>query len=163
MISLPDGVLLRLATPDDAAAAARMHRECWREAYATMADADLLAARLSNAETWEGTWREQVEHGPPRVLAVHGGEPIGFAVAGPARDPGPVDTELLALYVRRAWWGTGVGQALLDEVVGDRSCTLWVLEANLRARAFYARNGFAADGSRELMEWLDTWEIRLVR
>ena len=162
-MALPHGVLLRTATLHDAADAARMHRECWREAYASLVDGDLLAARLENAATWEDAWREHVVHGPPRTLAVADGEVLGFAVAGPNRDEGPQFEELYALYVRSSWWGSGIGQALLDDVLAHRPATLWVLEDNARARAFYARNGFHPDGERTHSGWLDAWEVRLVR
>jgi GNAT superfamily N-acetyltransferase len=162
--ALPDGVHLRPATADDAPAAARMHLSCWREAYSPFVDAELLEARLADPAPWEETWRDHVEHGPPRTLAVTGaGELVGFAVAGPSRDAELPGLELYAIYVRFLWWGKGVGQALLDEVVGDAPCSLWVLEDNARALAFYARNGFRPDGGRELMGWLDAWEVRLVR
>jgi len=160
---LPDGVLLRPATLDDAPAAARMHLECWREAYSPYVDAELLEARLSNPDPWEETWRGHVEHGPPRTLALFGDEPIGFATAGPNRDADAPERELYALYLRESWWGSGVGQALLDDVLDDRACTLWVLEDNSRAIAFYERNGFVATGEREFFTWLDAWEIRMDR
>lgn len=162
-MSLPEGVELRLATLDDAAAGARMHLACWREAYSGVVDADLLAARLENVETWEDAWREHVLHGPSRMLAVRDGVPLGFAVAGPNRDPELSSPELYALYVRFPWWGRGVGQALFDAVVEPGPCSLWVLEDNPRARAFYVRNGFRPDGARERDGWLDAWELRLTR
>lgn len=163
--ALPPGVSIRPATPADAAAGAALHRACWQEAYAPYADAALLAEATADATDWEDRWHHQLTAGPPRQLAVHGSEGLlGFGVAGPGRDPDlPATDELYALYVRQAWWGTGLGQALLDAVLGADACALWVLEDNARARRFYERNGFVADGSRELYERLGTWEVRLVR
>jgi GNAT superfamily N-acetyltransferase len=66
--------------------------------------------------------------------------------------------ELYALYVHPAQWSTGIGGALMDQVLakvraaGYPSITLWVLEANTRARRFYARAGFAPDGARHLLD-----------
>ncbi len=157
-------VTLRDAVPDDAEAGAALQRN-WREAYGGLAaDPALLQARLADVGRWVRAWRTQLESGPPRIVAEADGELIGFAVAGPSRDPEPpVPVELYAVYVRRLWYGTGVGQALLDAVLGDRPGSLWVLEDNLRARAFYAHNGFVADGSREWYADLGGWEIRMVR
>lgn len=163
MTTLPDRVLLRPATLEDAPAAAKMHLQCWREAYSPYVDADLLEARLSNPDPWEDSWRSHIEHGPPRTLALRDDEPIGFAVAGPNRDADAPERELYALYVREEWWGSGVGQELLDAVLDERACTLWVLEENQRAIAFYARNGFVPTGEREFFTWLDAWEIRMDR
>jgi GNAT superfamily N-acetyltransferase len=66
--------------------------------------------------------------------------------------------ELYALYVHPGWWSTGTGRALMDEVLsavragGYAGITLWVLEANARARRFYDLAGFAADGARHVLE-----------
>ena len=163
MASLPPGVDLRPATVDDAAAGARLHLACWREAYAPLVDPALLEAALDE-ERWTRRWREQIADGPTRLLAVHAGVPIGFVTCGPARHRGaPLPFELYAVYVRAAWHGTGVAQALLDADLGDRSAYLWVLEGNTRARRFYERNGFAPDGGRQLYRPLGAWEVRLQR
>jgi GNAT superfamily N-acetyltransferase len=158
-------VTLRDAVPEDAEAGAALQRNCWREAYGGLAaDPGLLQARLADVGRWVRSWRTQLESGPPRIVAEAEGELIGFAVAGPSRDPEPpVPHELYAVYLRRLWYGTGVAQALLDAVLGDRPASLWVLEDNLRARGFYARNGFVADGARDWYADLGAWEIRMVR
>jgi GNAT superfamily N-acetyltransferase len=90
---------------------------------------------------------------------------VGFAQAVPSRDDPPVRSlELATLYLRAAQHGSGLGQALLDAAVGDRPTSLWVVEANARARRFYERNGFTADGAREVLEsWEGLVEVRLVR
>jgi ribosomal protein S18 acetylase RimI-like enzyme len=155
---------LRLAVPADAAAGAAMHRECWREAYAPYADPDRLAERLADTDRWWSAWTEQLVDGPPRTLAFAGDEVVGFSVVGSNRDPdAPTPAELYALYVRSAWWGTGLARRLWDAVRPDQPCSLWVLEDNLRAQGFYRRQGFAPDGARELYEDLGAWEIRMVR
>ncbi|HEY0949156.1 GNAT family N-acetyltransferase [Nocardioides sp.] len=156
--------VLRAAGAGDAEAGAALHRACWREAYGPYVDPLLLDQRLADADRWVASWRHQLASGPPRVLAEADGELIGFAVAGPARDADPpAPIELYAIYTRAAWWGTGLGRRLWEAVRPERPCSLWVLEANARARAFYARLGFAADGARELYAGLDAWEIRMVR
>lgn len=163
MTGLPEGVTLRPATLDDARAGALMHIACWREAYASIVDPGLLEAQVADAESWTQRWREHIPR-HPRLLAVYDGEPVGFAAAGEGRDrDAPVPTELYALYVREAWYGSGLGHALCEAAVGDRAAYLWVLEGNDRARAFYERQGFRADGARERFAPLDAWEIRMVR
>jgi GNAT superfamily N-acetyltransferase len=93
---------------------------------------------------------------------------VGYATFGPELDvldrPWPYPptaagsagevAELYALYVDPGWWSTGTGRALMTQVLatvreaGYAAITLWVLEANARARRFYHRAGFAADGAR---------------
>jgi GNAT superfamily N-acetyltransferase len=163
MTPLPDGVTLREATLDDAERGAALHMACWREAYGPIVDGQRLAAHLSDPAGWAERWRVQLQRAP-RLLAVRGDELVGFAVAGPGRDPDLPDTlELYAVYVRAAWYGRNVGQVLLDAVLGSAAAYLWVLEINARARAFYARNGFSPDGARERYDPLDAWEVRLMR
>jgi GNAT superfamily N-acetyltransferase len=141
-----------------------MHNACWREAYGPYADPERLAERLDDTDRWVSAWARQLVEGPPRVLAEAEGELVGFAVVGDNRDPDtPAPTELYAIYARAAWWGTGLGQRLWDAVRPEGPCSLWVLEDNARARGFYARNGFVADGAREFYADLGTWEIRMVR
>lgn len=158
------GVELRPASPTDARAGAALHVACWREAYAPYVDAALLEERLADADRWVAAWTRQLVDGPPRVLAEAGGDLVGFAVVGPTRDDdAPAPAELYAMYTRAAWWGTGLGRALWEAVAPDEPCSLWVLEDNARAQAFYRRQGFAADGTREHYAGLDAWEIRMVR
>lgn len=157
-------VELRRATLHDAEAGAALHAACWRETYGPLVDAVLLENYLADAGRWAARWRDRIALGPPRLLAAHGDELVGFASAGPGRhETVPVPTELYAIYVRAAWHGTGLGQALLEEILHGQPAYLWVLEDNLRARAFYARNGFTPDGGRKKFEPLDAWEVRLTR
>lgn len=159
-----DEVGFRWATEADVAAAVALHRRCWQETYGPIVDPELLAARLADVEAFEQRWREGLATGPRRLLAVApDGSLVGFAGHGPARSPGDAETELHGLYVAAAWHGRGVGQALLDRVLTSASCSLWVLEDNARARAFYARNGFVPDGTRKVWPPLGAWEVRLRR
>ncbi len=67
-----------------------------------------------------------------------------------ARDSGQVlgfmaraGEDIHALYVARPARGQGIGKALLDHAKARASrLGLWAFEANLRARAFYRREGF---------------------
>ncbi|OYC98682.1 hypothetical protein CI089_05020 [Microbacterium sp. Yaish 1] len=99
-------------------------------------------------------------------VAVTGGSIVGFAVSGSSRDVPPVaPVELYAIYVLAAHHGTGAGQALLDAALGDERASLWVLDDNPRAHAFYARNGFRPDGAaKDDTSWGESIsEVRLVR
>lgn len=61
--------------------------------------------------------------------------------------------EVYALYVAPDLIGTGIGRGLLTEAHaamtgrGFETSALWVLQDNLRARRFYERAGYRADGA----------------
>jgi ribosomal protein S18 acetylase RimI-like enzyme len=146
---------------------ARVHMAVWREAYAHVMPADYLAG-LSDERCAAG-WRQRVarlSEGAERTLVVKDGDGgiAGFASAGPSRDDDPPTAwELYAVNLLPQARGTGVADRLLDELVGDRDATLWVVEQNRRARAFYARRGFVDEGRRAVHPATGTPEIRLVR
>lgn len=101
-------------------------------------------------------------------MAESGEQIIGIAITNPARQLGehePVrEVELSSLYVLAAHHGAGIGQALLDTVLPPGiSAQLWAAESTPRARRFYERNGFLADGTRYVDEQLDLPEVRYVR
>lgn len=93
------------------------------------------------------------------------GHIVGFASTGRPREHQPVrDLELGSIYLLAAHHGSGLGQELLDVALDGRGASLWVLDDNPRAQAFYARNGFSPDGADKIDEHFgNVREIRMVR
>lgn len=93
------------------------------------------------------------------------GHIVGFASTGPPRGHPPIrDFELGSIYLLAAHHGSGLGQELLDVALGGREASLWVLDDNPRAHAFYTRNGFSPDGADKIDEHFgNVREIRMVR
>lgn len=151
--------------PKHARALAVCHIACWREAYQGLVPDHVLAAFDPDrrAAGWERVAREHT--GKTILVAEHGREIIGFTRYGlPDELPAVADRELSAMYVRAAWYGTGLAQALLDAVLEpDKSCSLWVFERNPRARAFYSKYGFVPDGTARAERFATATEIRMVR
>lgn len=164
-IPAPDslsGFPVRPMTVDDCEGVAGIRIGGWQDAYRGLvpqayldgldveADAERHRARLLNGD---GSVVNL-------VAEAEGGELVGWAAFGPYRD-GDVrtdDAELYALYLRPGYIGRGVGRTLLTEVTrrcvspGHRRMYLWVLKDNTRARRFYERAGFGADGAEEPFE-----------
>lgn len=137
-------VEVRVPRRDEAAAVARCQLDCWRDAYADLVDPARLQPHLDDVEANVARWR-QILAGPARVrVAVVDGEMVGFATVRPGSDGAP--DHLAAIYTRRGWWSTGLGQRLLDAALGEAPATLRVFRDNARAVRFYARNGFVPDG-----------------
>jgi GNAT superfamily N-acetyltransferase len=166
---------IRPAEAADGPAIAQIRAESWRMVYADVLPAQTLADLTTpEAIAQEGQWRS--EHSMDGVLIAdapgagetgEAGGPdglIGFAAFGPERgeedEPGqphgePPDhgrAELYAIYVVPDQWSTGVGRALMHGVLGLAAgagytdISLWVVEANERARRFYELAGFWLTG-----------------
>jgi GNAT superfamily N-acetyltransferase len=125
----------------------RVHVLSWQAAYPGLIRQDYLDS-LDIAQRAE-YWRRVVsrpQHAP-LLVAVAGGELVGFTGFGPVRGGGPRPPaavgELYGIDVCPHWWGSGIGGALLAAVhtglaeQGYRSAVLWVLPGNRRARAVY--------------------------
>ena len=165
-------ISIREAVPADAEALGRMHWASWREAYAALLPPDYWTEE-AQARRIAG-WHRNLATTSPEVtlrIAARVGEVVGLATSGPAR---PNDTagapvreqELWSLYVRAGEYGTGLASRLLNAVLPDETAAeLWVFERNPRARAFYAKHGFAPDGARHAFgpELNHLAEIRMVR
>jgi GNAT superfamily N-acetyltransferase len=103
----------------------------------------------------EAYWRQRVEDGGlflAWIPEVNASEPAGMA-GGYQAAPGTV--ELISMFVRPQVRGRGVGEALIDAVIGwarerdAASVHLWVTETNSRARLLYERRGFSPTAERQ--------------
>lgn len=142
------GYLIRSPRVGEAETIADVHLRTWEETYAGRfpPTAWNREARTSRIAMWEAICSSPRE-GDRFAVAELGREVVGFAGVGPSQDsPAPREKQLWFLYLLKSAHDTGGGQALLDEVLGDAPASLWVLDENPRAKAFYARNGFAPDG-----------------
>jgi GNAT superfamily N-acetyltransferase len=159
---LPDDVFLRVALVADAESLTGLHLDCWDDAYTGLVPQRILDQRRADAAARVERWQGILDGDEPTWVADRAGHLVGFASAGPGRDNDvDIELELKALYVRAAWWGTGVGYALLWETIADRAAYLWVLKGNDRAIGFYERQGFALDGTED--EHDEGLHVRMVR
>ena len=143
----------------DSVAAAEVNVRSWRESFpAHFPDADLTIDR--RAAMFRGRFGASFYR---MYVAEAEGGVVGFVDVGRAREACfGCEAELYALYVLPERWGTGLGHRLLVEAGDVRS--LWVLEGNARARAFYEAHGFRPDGASQVLDLgAPVPEIRLVR
>lgn len=151
---------VRQAVESDASALALVHVRGWQAAYHGLMPQEYLdALDVSQRETTWRRWLRALE--PPRAVVVldHDiDEVVGFAGVGASRDPAADPAlvgELASMYVLPSHWGLGGGRLLMKEAVrslvqaGFAEATLWVLEANDRARHFYEAAGWLPDGERK--------------
>ncbi|ALE04334.1 GCN5 family acetyltransferase (plasmid) [Arthrobacter sp. ERGS1:01] len=159
-------ISLRPATVDDAEAVAHLHLRCHEEAYGRHLPPEFFIERRASLPARMESMREAIAKGHVPTLAYDDDGLLGIANAGPARDDdAPAEVELFMIYTLERAYGSGAGQMLLDAAIGTQAAFLWVLEDNPRAQAFYAKNGFAFDGTRKLLpeSWHSLPEVRMVR
>jgi L-amino acid N-acyltransferase YncA len=137
--------MIRRAAPTDADEIGRVQAQAWRETYATLVPAALLAKHALTP--WPLVLARQGEEGRGVHVAVDGGRIVGFASGGPATTTfGAYGGELYSIYLLHAAHGGGTGRALVAAVArdlaagGHRAALCWVLGTN-PARGFYERLG----------------------
>jgi GNAT superfamily N-acetyltransferase len=145
--------VIREAAESDIEAVGALHLASRVTAYAEIVPADELAdtTPAAMAEWWRERWRwERDDH--RFMVADADGTIAGFTYAGPDEEP---DAAVLhAIHVTPGRIGSGLGRLLLADAEtwfgthpGWRRATLWVLEANARARGFYEHHGWHLDGT----------------
>ena len=156
---------LRRPGIDDLGAIVAFQRAAWREAYTGMVALTFLddpEQEVRRRERWHRRLRGEAER-HVRVATVDA-TIVGIVTWGSSRDEPPEPpTELMSLYLRRSHWSTGLGTRLLETSVANDPASLWVFEANDRARRFYDRHHFRPDGQRKVDPGTGAWEIRMVR
>lgn len=157
---------LRPPRPDEARAWVELKNASWRAAYGHLYDPEFFDALDARAGQDSRRWKELFEGLDSSGGAVCDGVRRRFLAAfvedaggsrmvglGGTAAPGDVGLlELTLLYAAPEHWGTGVGRALMRELLGDRPASLWVFEDNPRARRTYARQGFRPDGAQRTEE-----------
>ncbi|WCE00561.1 GNAT family N-acetyltransferase [Streptomyces sp. HUAS 31] len=169
-----DRIRIRPMTSADCDRVAEIRIGGWRSAYRGLIPQSYLDTLdvAQDAERRRGYF-SQGDTSVVDLVAERDGEVVGWACHGPYRDgeARTEDVELYAIYVDPGRYGAGIGRALLQDSV--RRCTaaghprmlLWVLKDNARARRFYERAGFHADGAEEPfeVEGVEVPEVRYAR
>jgi GNAT superfamily N-acetyltransferase len=158
-------LVIRPAAADDAEELVRANEASWNAGMAQVVDKKL--DELAPFESRVARYREGIAALPPGMrlwVAERGGRIVGHTNVTVDKTLG----ELSALYVVPEEWGSGVAGALHEEAVagmrelGATEATLWVVEGNTRARRFYEREGWTADGETK-SSMLDIREVRYRR
>jgi GNAT superfamily N-acetyltransferase len=156
-------IVVRPAEVADAGAIATSHIHSWQSGYAGVVSSEVLRGLGSRLVERTLRWQTIIlgaETEDHFVLVCElDGELAGFLTGGPCRDGGREALgEVHDCYVDPAHWRKGVGSALMATGIrqltetGYREAVLWVLADNPRARSFYERHGWVADGTEKMYE-----------
>jgi ribosomal protein S18 acetylase RimI-like enzyme len=140
-------LVIRAATPDDAAAIAPFHVAIWRDTYRNLAPANIFQAMdvATRLKRWQGILAD-----PTRAtfLAEADGAMAGFGLCGPPGDAMFAGCgEIKNLFVGRDSARRGIGKRLMAEMAailqarGHHGIGLGVVVGNTPAIAFYEALG----------------------
>ena len=133
---------------DEAEAFAALHVQCWRETYADIVPAELMAT-FSTA-TRLPLWQHAVADRHRFILgAYEAGRPVGFIMSGATEEKliENQDGHIWALYIAAAQHKHGIGRHLVAQAAADwfsrggTTMTVGVFAENKPARAFYEKIG----------------------
>jgi GNAT superfamily N-acetyltransferase len=149
-------ITIRKAMLEDAEEWAEFHISSWRSAYKGIVSDEYLAG-LSTQERAAAFSRNLTGlTGYEFFCAVCGDKIIGTLFIGKSHDDDkPEAGEICAVYLLEEFWDKGIGLELMDFGIdklrqnGHGEAILWVLEENARARRFYEKYGFSADGAKK--------------
>lgn len=163
-------LIIDACTEEHFAAMSRIHARGWHAAYPGHVPDDYLRDVITE-DHWIPFFREDYATGRCRGLLLYDGEnPVCCCTCGPVRlGPSPRQSEglvihgeayrgwgeIISFYTDPACTGRGYGSVLMEEALrrlradGYLNCYVFVLRENEGARRFYARHGFAWDGTEE--------------
>lgn len=157
----PDAVIIRQATPADAAVLAGFAEYCFRDAFAednTPEDMDRYVASVFTVDVL-GT--DISDPNGVVYVAEFDARLVGYAHVRRGPTPDCVEAsspvEVKRFYIARTWHGLGLAQRLmrrvLDSALNFDADVVWlaVWERNPRAIAFYSKAGFVDTGSQPFM------------
>ena len=158
---LPDHLVIRRALDADAIALSAFGRRVFTATFEADNDPSDLAAYLDGAYTIPHQQADIADPAIDTLLLEIEGALAAFAQLRISKVPAcvgaPAALELARFYVDHAWHGRGVAARLMAEVEtaarARRAEVLWlgVWERNLRAQAFYVRQGYTVVGSQTFL------------
>src|SRR5665213_1706137 len=131
-----NGMIIRLATAEDAGAIAAVQVASWRSTYRGIVPDSMLDEM--NVEAGAERWVGNLSSGRSVTYVAEGGRGVcGFVSWGPVRQAvGEFDGELWALYLTDETHGRGVGRRMVETAArelltaGYRSMIVWALQEN---------------------------------
>jgi diamine N-acetyltransferase len=154
-------MIIRVATPDDAATLAGISLKTFVDTFAPHNTASDMESYTSVAFT-EAKQRSEIEtEGNITLLGEEDGTVMAYAQIHSTPGAPHGDVELARFYVDQPHHGRGIAQMLMDAVetharnLGGTRLWLGVWEHNLRAIAFYRKRGFVQRGAQPFLLGMD--------
>lgn len=145
-------IIKHMETEEEILGKAYVHWKSWQEAYADLLPQEFLknTYTLERCQDWALRYPQNI------LVALVNEQVVGFACYGASSQEDLQEAgELYALYVLADYYDQGIGyqlmQAALEKLQSYETVSLWVLEGNTRAIAFYEKIGFQFDGVKKIV------------
>lgn len=140
---------IRKAHEQDAIGIGKVHYNGWIDTYSDLLPPDMIAS-LSEERSIRIFQKEGCKN---MLVATVNGDVVAFCGYGmwrgtKAEEPPAGEGEIVGIYVLTPFQRKGIGKALLEQAErelkqqGFSTVSLWVLEGNTKAQAFYKAMGF---------------------
>jgi GNAT superfamily N-acetyltransferase len=150
-------VTVELAGPADAATAADVQLQVWRDGYGDVLPQEVLAELAEHRAEHERAWARRITQGGPVLLAREGHEVVGVAGVAAVPDPdGTGEVDVLAVVPR--WGRRGHGGRLLAAAAeqlrgtGARTGCCWVVDGNAATAGLLRAAGWQPDGGARTLD-----------
>lgn len=162
------GIIIRLAAFDDAKYCADIHAKSWSFAYNGIVPKSIIDTQNARCPM---IWDKMLTNNTnSHYVIVLNSIIIGFLTIADSRDADLKEHfyEIIGLYLDPVYIGVGYGKQAMDWIKkeiksrGYEKISLWVLEENNRARSFYEKSGFVADGTIKPSGLANAREIRYI-
>lgn len=134
-------ISIRQANREDVMQISKIIVEDWQIAYRGIIDDDFL-----DSLSVEDRYDREINRYQEYIVAVCDDEVLGCAWATNINEE-HADCEIIALYVRYAYRGKGIGKQLIQNAMeqfqrdGKKTMIIWCLKENLESRKFYEKMG----------------------
>ncbi len=162
-------VEFRDAVAADGLGIAQVWVAAWRAAYAGLMPGAYLDSLHSSRAV--PAFERSLQDNMSALLVEVDGEIVGFTAYGASRDSDAAASigEVIAINLAPSVWRRGMGRELLRLTLqrlaasGFSEATLWVLNGNVNARAFYEALGWTRDGVEKRDDKLTGFALHEVR
>lgn len=146
---------VRRAVREDAKSLANIIVESWKSAYSNIIPKDEITKFLDKQKRQQ-QFERFIEDEEIVLIGFYDEISCGLVFANKDNDEQLEECgSIYSIYLLEEYWGKGLANKLMDVIIGilkDEGCkqvSLWVYEANIRARKFYEKYGFVFDGNKK--------------
>ena len=154
------GITIRKVLPEDVYDYTVCHIACWNAAFRGIVSDEYLDNMSAEIEERVERLKKTLDRpgNSEFYCVIFEGRMIGRLIIGKSQDEDKPDAgAIVAIYLLDEFWGKGYGREMMDFAIGAlkrlgyREVVLWTPKENERAKRFYEKYGFTADGATKEM------------